>query len=425
MSKVRLAVIGCGSRAQTYCSLAAAMPEKYIIVAGADPVAKRVDKIKIISCNRDFLSFASDKDFLAKPQMADVVIIGTQDDYHYEPCISAMKKGYDIILEKPIADTVEKITEIERVAKENSRSIDVCYVLRYTPFYKKVKEIVESGILGDIVCLSATEGVEPWHQAHSYVRGQWAITEKSTPMLVAKSCHDLDIIHWIIGKKFANVSSFSSQHYFNSKNAPEGAPERCIDGCPHQSECLYNAQRYAGDKRDWLKVLEPNASEMTPQDITDWLKTSQWARCVYRCDNTAVDNQVLSFNFEDNTTGTFTMNAFDYGRRIHLYGTKATLYGWAINKLTGDADILIHHHKDNRTEKVNIDTTDEQGYHHGGGDYGLIKEFYDNYTQNKSNGASSIHSHIIGFAAEYSRKTNQTVNISNFLQNIRKNIYGI
>ena len=139
------------------------MPEKYIIVAGADPDAKRVEKIKTISGNRDFLSFASDKDFLAKPQMADVVIIGTQDDYHYEPCVNAMKKGYDIILEKPIADTVEKIAEIERVAKENSRSIDVCYVLRYTPFYKKVKEIVDSGVLGDIVCVSATEGVEPWH----------------------------------------------------------------------------------------------------------------------------------------------------------------------------------------------------------------------------------------------------------------------
>jgi len=418
-ARIRLAAIGCGPRARVYTSIAAGMPDRYSVAAAADPVQLRVEKIRNISKNPDFKGFASDKDILSQDKLADVMIIATQDNYHYEPCIAAMKKGYDIILEKPAADTVEKVIEIEQTAKKCGRSVTVCYVLRYTPFYKKVKQIIDSGELGEIVSISATEGVEPWHQSHSFVRGHWAVTENCTPMIVAKSCHDIDIIHWLTGKRFANIASFGGQSYFNPQNAPEGSPQRCTDGCQHSGKCLYDARRYAGDKRGWLELILPGAEQMTNPEVCKWLESSNWGRCVFKCGNTTVDHQVLGFGFDDGTSGTFTMTAFDYGRRINIYGTKASLYGWAINKLSSDADILLHHHLDNRTERINITASPEEGYnHHGGGDHGLIKDFYDDYTANNgkclSAISSAVHSHIAGFAAQEAMVSGQVVNIAQY-----------
>jgi len=198
MKKIKLAAIGCGARTQVYMQLAAQMPGNYEIIAAADPIPERVEKIKGIAKNPDFRSFDSADAILVEDKLADVMIIATQDDYHYEPSKKAMEKGYDILLEKPIATCPRKIIEVEKLALDLKRRVTVCFVLRYTPFYRHVKQIIDSGILGDVITINANEGVVPWHMAHSFVRGHWSVVEECTPMMVSKCCHDTDIISWLL-----------------------------------------------------------------------------------------------------------------------------------------------------------------------------------------------------------------------------------
>jgi predicted dehydrogenase len=250
---LRLAGIGCGSRTRTYLRLASEFPHLYAIVGGADPVPERVDRVHE-SCGRPphFRRFTGWRSLLAEDRFADVVVIGTQDADHREPCLAALEKGYDILLEKPVATRLEDVLEIEQRARRLNRRVLVCHVLRYTPFYRRIKKILESGVLGEIVSLNATEGVNPWHQAHSFVRGHWAVAEKASPMIIAKSCHDLDILSWLLERPCTDIHSYGGLAHFTAANAPQGAPARCTDGCPAGSSCAYNALLYASAHRSWL-----------------------------------------------------------------------------------------------------------------------------------------------------------------------------
>jgi predicted dehydrogenase len=370
------------------------------------------------------LLFASDQEILAHPKLADTMIIATQDAYHKDPCLRAMEKGYDILLEKPIAATWPDVVELCDSAKRLGRKVLVCHVLRYTPFYSAVKKIIESGELGEIVSVNAREGVGAWHQAHSYVRGHWAVTSRCSPMIVAKSCHDLDILCWLIGRNCESISSYGSLSYFKAENCPAGAPLRCTDGCPHDRTCMYNARHYSGPQRKWLELVMDNAANATDEDIELWLRESPWGRCVYQCENTAVDHQVVSMLFSGGVTSTFTMTAFDEGRSIEIFGTKARLLGGSAYKTTGGSDIAVI---DNATESVRkIDIEYEEGGYssHGGGDVGLMKALYEEMMQpDPSTMRSSIQvsmmSHAMGFAAEESRVTGRVVNLQEFAQGVR------
>jgi predicted dehydrogenase len=236
MSKpLTLVGIGCGGRTRTYCDLAAKQPHRYQVVAAADPDAERVDLVRASSRNPGFRGFASADACFAAGKLGDVAIIGTQDAYHVEPALKALELGYDLLLEKPVAPDPADVLRIRDTAARLGRRVLVCHVLRYSPFYVKVKELVASGVLGEIVTIDAREGVWDFHQAHSYVRGHWAKTKDCSPMIIAKSCHDLDIISWLVDKPCARVSSFGSLRHFTPANRPAGAPARCTPGCPHPS----------------------------------------------------------------------------------------------------------------------------------------------------------------------------------------------
>ena len=188
-------------------------------------------------------SFASADAFFAAGRIADVLIIATQNSHHFEHAMSALYLGYDILLEKPAAESLERCEEIDRRARQLGQRVVPCFVLRYTPFYSTVKRLIDSGKLGRVISIRTHEGVEPFHQAHAFVRGHWSKTTDSTPMIVAKCSHDVDLLCWLGGAPAVAISSHGNRSWFRAENAPNGAPPRCTDGCPAAQDCIYDAHR--------------------------------------------------------------------------------------------------------------------------------------------------------------------------------------
>ena len=420
MRPLRIAGIGCGGRTRTYVGLAAAMPQFYQAVAAADPVPARVDGVRALSGNPDFATFCSDVELLERPRLADVMIIGTQDQHHFRHCLAALEKGYDVLLEKPISPDPGEVLALSQRATELGRRVLVCHVLRYAPFYTKVHDIVASGALGDIITLRASEGVDPWHQAHSFVRGHWAVTAKASPMILAKSCHDLDLISWLIDRPCRKVSSFGGLTHFHATQAPLGAPARCTDGCPVAGTCAYDAHHYLGRHRRWVQYAHDNP-QADDAEVRLWLRHSPWGRCVYRCDNTAVDHQVVALEFAGGATASFTMTAFDVGRSIEIMGTRGVLCGGQQFKRLIGCDLLVRDHATGGETRYQI-AADEGGYDsHGGGDMGLIRALHREMTEvepaaMRSSIQRSVQSHLMAFAAEESRLTGRTIGLEEFEQ---------
>ncbi len=418
---LKIACIGCGARAQTYTQLAARWPERFQIVAGADPLPERVEKLRRISGRADFRGFTGADELLAAGKIADVMIVATQDNDHYAHCRGALEAGYDVLLEKPIATRAAEVLAIGRLAAQGRRRVIVCFVLRFAAFYRKVKEIIASGAIGDVVSIQANEGVTPWHQAHSFVRGHWSVAAKSSPMIISKCCHDVDIIHWLVGRPCRRVTSFGSLDFFRAERAPAGAPPRCTDGCPVGDACPYNALRYAHDMRSpWLAMVYDRAADATPEEITAWLRSSPWGRCVWRCDNDAVDRQVLALEFDGGVTGTFTMTAFESGRHLEVYGTRGVLKGGETYHQHLGAHLILLPHEGSPT-RCTVRAEDGGYEAHGGGDPGLVAALYEEMTKPADAPPevgldSTVHSHLIGFAAEESRLSGRTVSIEEFRQ---------
>lgn len=410
-SLLTIAAVGCGSRARTYSKIATGFAGRYQVVAGADPVPDRLNALREISQNPEFRAFDSAEELLAQDRLADVLIIGTQDNYHFEPAKKALEKGYHLLLEKPAAQTLEETLELARLAKKYDRKILLCFVLRYTQFYSKVHEILRSGRLGDIISMHAVEGVDTWHQSHSFVRGHWGNSSESTPMIIAKCSHDTDYLAWLMQCRCKLVSSFGRLSYFKEENAPEGALNRCTSGCPHAApqggSCIYDTHLYLGKHSRWLNMVYPHPTERTDEEVLEWLGESPWGRCAWKCDNDVVDHQVVNMDFENGATASLTMTAFDLGRSLEIYGTKATLRGGDAHKRLSDTDISIRDHDSGEVEKITLEELPDDGYQgHGGGDYGLVNSMdtvFRGDGRDSSLIAHSIEGHLIGFAAEQSR----------------------
>ena len=413
-SPLALVGIGCGGRTRTYMELAARHPGKYRLAGAADPVAVRLDLLES-ACGHPpgFRRFPGCRELLAVEKFADVAIIGTQDEFHEEHAIAAMERGYDLLLEKPVATTPEGVLRVRDSARRLGRRIVVCHVLRHTPFYREAHRIVASGRLGEIVAIHATEGVGPWHQAHSFVRGHWASTEKSSPMIVAKCCHDLDIIGWLMGDRCEAISSFGSLRFFTPANAPEGAPEYCVQGCPQAGVCAYDARHYLGPHRKWLGYVYDRAATASEAEVLQWLASSPWGRCVFRCENDAVDRQTVSMEFARGGLATLTMTAFAEGRSLEIFGTlgvlKGSMYGG-----DGTGGFLEVQSHGGAVERMPIGHADGGYDGHGGGDAGLIEALYDEIRSASADSTldEGIASHLLGFAAEDSRRLGRVVRLS-------------
>ncbi len=376
---MRIAILGCGSRGRTYGRIAASMPERYRIVAVADLDAAKTATLAGLSDPGEIRVFDSDKSLFAAGKLADVLLIATQDADHFGHAMNAMDLGYDLLLEKPAAETLERCEELDKKARETGCRILPCFVLRYTPFYQAVRRFIDSGRLGKIITIRASEGVEAFHQAHSYVRGHWANSETASPMIVAKCSHDTDLLCWFANSTPKSITSHGRLEWFKKENAPAGAPMRCTDGCPAAADCIYDAHRYLNEKRNFLRMVMPGAEgetgayELPEEPIMDFIKTSPWGRCVYHCDNNVVDHQVVACEMENGVTATLTMTAFDCDRTIEIHGTLGSLRGGEPYQRGGAHELWFYDHRDGKVEEIAVEQPQGDGYSsHGGGDFGII-----------------------------------------------------
>ena len=338
MKKITIAIAGLGSRGlDTYARCLERYPDRAELVAIADI---RPDRVQVAAERYHIpahMCFDSVESLLRQPKMADVLFICTPDDVHYRPAIDALNLGYHLLLEKPAARTVAECRDIAELAEHKGLHVVVCHVLRYTVFYQTIRELLKSGRIGEVMSVEAIERVAYWHQAHSFVRGNWHVASQTTPMILAKCCHDMDMILWLTGKACQRVSSFGHLTHFTAANAPAGAAQRCTDGCPHADTCPYNAEAYYlgmfrknGDS--WpVNVVAP---EPTEEKIIAALRAGEnaygcdYGRCVYRMNNDVVDHQVVTMQLADDVTVSFTMTAFTAtgGRSIRLMGTTGEIY---------------------------------------------------------------------------------------------------
>lgn len=413
MSKLlNVAVLGCGSRGRTYSKLVASLRDQYRLTAATDPIPGRREAVSSLDSPGRIRCFDSAEEFFAAGRLADVLIIATQDSQHFEHTIQALDLGYDLLLEKPAAETLARCELIDLHARDLGRRIALCFVLRYTPFYSTVKRIIDSGRLGRIISIRTHEGVGPFHQAHSFVRGHWRNSEESTPMIVSKCSHDADLLCWLGGAAVASISSHGDLTWFKPGNAPLGSPQRCTDGCPVAGECLYDAHRYLGDQRHMLPSVMDRHEGANGEMVLDFLRTSPWGRCAYRCDNDVVDHQVLECQLENGVTATHTMTAFDSGRSIEIYGTLAALKGGRPYEEAGSHELWLRHHLRGEIEPVEIEQPSGEEYEgHGGGDHGLIAAMHGLFRGESAlePGLDGLAGHRLAFLAEEARVKAHTV----------------
>lgn len=326
-----------------------------------------------------------------------------------------MKLGYDILLEKPIAPTEKECRDILQLARQTGRIVAVCHVLRYAPYFVKLKELLSSGRIGEIISLQHLEPIEHTHMAHSYVRGNWNSSTATTPIILAKSCHDLDIIRWLLGRESQQIQAFGSLKWFRKENAPKGSKARCTDGCAVEGNCPYSALKLYYRKRQRTYVFDlPEKKKLQGEAILTYLRTTDYGRCVYRMENDQCDHYTANILFEGNVTASFSMEAFTPfgGRRTRIMGS--------MGYIEGDMDQLTVY--DFRTDKVKRYETivqEVENYRnegHGGGDWRLVADWIQAVAQHDaslltSTIEASIESHLLCFKAEESRLKQQVLEV--------------
>ncbi len=429
MEKVlKVVLIGAGGRGVAYTDVMRQMSDKYQVVAVAEPVeSRRMDIAKKHNIKPE-MCFMDWHELFDLGKIADVALICTMDAQHYEPALRAIDLHYDILLEKPVSPSPVECLDIARRAEAAGVRIIVCHVLRYTALFTKVKELIDAGRLGEIVSINHEECVGNVHQSHSFVRGNWGNSVRSSCMLLQKSCHDMDILQWLIGKQCKKVQSFGTLSYFREENAPAGAPQRCIEGCPVGETCPYNSVKlYLDDKdNDWFRTACTKEVQPTDEMVEKSLRTTQYGKCVFRCDNDVVDHQTVSLLFDGDVTVTFSMNAFNRGGRfLHIFGTKGELHAHT----EGDLPIEVYDFETRQTEKISVVTGDGVVTGHGGGDAGIIWTLYEYLTGtyqgcSVSDIGTSVNNHLIVFAAELARLTNTVVDFDEYVKELQKQTEG-
>ncbi|KAL1406703.1 hypothetical protein Q8F55_008409 [Vanrija albida] len=424
---VSIIILGGGQRGVVYADYAVAHPDLVQVVAVADPRPLR-RKLFARRHRLDNEHLFNDWEDVAKlPRFADAVAICTLDKLH-APMVSAFSKlGYHILCEKPMAtsipDCINMVREIETGRTEAGSPLvfGVGHVLRYSPYNQAIKDVIDSGVLGDIVNIQHIEPVGNEHFVHSFVRGNWRSETETTFALMAKCCHDLDIVSFYLsGRKPVQVSSFGSLSLFKPSRKPKeaGDAKRCLE-CPAEEDCVWSAKKVYLEKHqgsgkqhtNWA-VHVVNAEEINEETVTEALKTGPYGVCAFEAGNDVVDHQVVNVEYEDGVTAAITMSAFteaECNRGTVIHGTRG--------ELIGDMETFTVFDFLSRTKKHHVPKAGV-GLH-GGGDFGLAEAFVSavhNDDQSKLGVTPDdvLNSHLVVFAAETARREKRVVDFASF-----------
>ncbi|MDD3682117.1 MULTISPECIES: Gfo/Idh/MocA family protein [unclassified Mesotoga] len=396
---VDIIMIGAGNRGYFAYGEALKTVEESRVVAIAEPDKLRRERFAERHGIRTEDSVADWKVLLSRPKFADGVIVATPETVHVEPTIEALARGYSVLLEKPISVGLSGVAALTESGVDISR-LFVAHVLRYSSFFKQLKSLLDSDSVGRIQAVEYTEQVSFYHFAHSYVRGNWRDSTQTGPSILSKSCHDMDILTWLLSSRALSVASRGGLKYFKRDNAPKNSTERCLD-CPLKENCPYSAvTQYLSDNIDW--PVNTIGNDMSLEGRREILRTSSYGRCVFRSDNNVADYQNVLISFDNAVEACFSMNAFTTSktRKIRISGSHGEITG-DFEKDSLEVELFSGDHK------AYLTTND--GSRHGGGDREIVRDFV-RYLQGKTGSLSttfenSIQSHLMCWAAEKSRLT--------------------
>lgn len=425
--KMTAVLVGAGNRGCVYSDYSLCAPDELSIVAVVEPNELRRNEAGERYSIPENMRFETLDDFLTLKIKCDFVINATMDEWHYETAKKIMEAKYDMLLEKPIVNNEKELLDLQRTAKENGVKVNVCHVLRYTPFYKTLKTILDSGDIGTIMTMEMNEHVGIAHFIDSFVRGKWnSVARCGSGFLLQKSCHDMDLICWLNNAtKPIRVTSLGSRSQFIKANAPQGATKYCYD-CPHNETCLYSAQKIHVDVdsmpfQTWAHMNKPLDSITREEKLED-LKTSPYGLCAYDSGGDINDRQIVSVEFENGSACTFTMvgGACKAGRAIHIVGTKGEIEGniehskFTVRRFDRSGNRFDFDEEEIDVSKSIHESTNYGG--HGGGDYAIMYELV-RYLQGDNSSISitklddSINSHLVVYAAEKSIQERKTIDL--------------
>ena len=409
-------LIGAGSRGTIYANWAHSHGHKIVAVAEIRPdrLAEAGTRLEV----PEAMLFTDAKQLFSLGKVADAAIIATMDRDHYGHVMAALDCGYDILLEKPISPDPRECIAIEEAANRLGRKVTVCHVLRYTNFCTEIKNILDSGELGKIVAIQHAENIGNFHMAHSFVRGNWRNDKLSSPIIMQKSCHDLDILLWLTGAHCKKVAAFGSLSYFKEENAPAGSTDRCLT-CPVAESCRFDAQKaYLPGLGGW--PTDVVCLEQTEEALMEALKEGPYGRCVYRCDNNVCDHMSIILEFDNDVTATFSLTAQTSAchRTLHIMCEDGEIVAD-----DGQKQIIVTHHVSSQSETfqqrvINVRTN---GSGHGGGDAGIMEDFtksLSGHGESRSSISRSVESHLMACAIEESRLTGTVVELDKFRKSL-------
>ena len=403
---VSIVAIGAGNRTNKYLEYVKQHPDKVKlggVVELNDIRRKHVADCFSLDASQCFVDY---RDFFQHPVEADAVMICTPENMHFEPTMQAIERGYHILLEKPIAQTLEECMLIAQAARKHDVLVSVCHVLRYHPYFMKIKELVDSGELGNIISINHRTSVGLDRTAHGFVRGLWRKEAVTNPMLMSKCCHDIDFLLWLTKTPCRKLTSFGSLRWFKEKNAPEGSAARCVD-CKVESRCPFSAVDLYRVRRDWIANFDVPEGKTIDEVIEEQLRYGLYGRCVYRCDNDVVDHQIVSMEMESEVTINFSMDVFTVkdNRETHICLTEGEIDG-------DETRLKVCRFRGAKEEVYDFSDLAHQPFH-AGADLNIVADFIDAIRKNRRNVVTSIEqsveSHRICFEAERSRKEQRTI----------------
>ena len=397
---IKIAALGIGNRTRKYLKYVVAHPESVRLEAIVEYDAGRLEEAKAEYGLEDSQCYSDADVFFSEKRAVDAVIIGTPDHVHYEQCMAAIRNGYHVLLEKPIAQNIGQCLEIDEAARKAGVKVQVCYVLRFHPYYIKLKEILHQGSLGKIISIHHTIDVGLDRMLHTYVRGPWGIEKDTTPIFLSKCCHDVDILLWLVNGRPGRVSSFGSLRWFRPENAPDGSSERCID-CPVEESCPFSAVDLYRRRKAWTDNFLVKEGHTKEDAIEEELRDGRFGRCAFRCGNDVMDNQITSFYTTDGISVDITMVSMtrEDGRSLRV--------NCAYGEIFADGNTIKVRHFNSNKEEIYDFTEINKLPLHSYADLAVVKDLLDSIQDPGHLEGSPIHeavdSHLLCFKAEESR----------------------